>query len=63
MVKIIFISGLRDPEAKLRLLDGIKTKPTMSLSEMTVSLQFRSQAMCFASSSTGNRPIVVKEEV
>ena len=63
LVKIKFISGLRDPEAKLRLLDGIKTKPTMSLSRMTESLQFRSQAMGFASSSTGNRPFVIKEEV
>ena len=62
LVKIKFISGLRDPEAKLRLLDGNKTKPTMSLSEMTESLQFRSQAMAFASSSTG-RPFVIKEEV
>ena len=35
----------------------------MSLSEMTESLQFRSQAMAFASSSTGNRPFVIKEEV
>ena len=60
LVKIKFISGLRDPEAKLRLLDGIKTKPTMSLSEMTESLQFRSQAMAFASSSTGIRPFVIK---
>ena len=47
----------------MRLLDGIKTKPTMSLSEMTESLQFRSQAMAFASSSTGNRPFVINEEV
>ena len=47
LVKIKFISGLRDPEAKFRLLDGIKTKPTMSLSEMTESLKFRSQAMLF----------------
>ena len=62
-MKIKFVSGLRDPEAKLRLLDGIKTKPTMSLSEMTESLQFRSQAMAFASSSKGNRPFVIKEEV
>ena len=62
-MKIKFISGLRDPEAKLRLLDGIKNKPTMSLSEMTENLQFRSQAMAFASSSTGNRPFVIKEEV
>ena len=63
LVKKKFISGLRDPEAKLGLLDGIKTKPTMSLSEMTESFQFRSQAMAFASSSTGNRPFVKKEEV
>ena len=63
LVKIKFISGLREPEAKLRLLDGIKTKPTISLSKMTESLQFRSQAMAFASSSTGNRPFVIKEEV
>ena len=34
LVKIKFISGLREPEAKLRLSDGIKTKPTMSLSKM-----------------------------
>ena len=63
LVKIKYFSGLRDPEAKLRLLDGIKTKPTMSLSEMTESLQFRSQAMALASSSTGNRPFVLEEEV
>ena len=63
LVKIKFISGLRDPEAKLRLLDGIKTKPTISLSEMTESLQFRRQAMVFASSSTGNKIFVLKEEV
>ena len=62
-MKTKIISGLRDPEAKLRLLDGIKTKPTMSLSEMTESLQFRSKAMAFASSSTGIRPFVIKEEV
>ena len=30
LVKIKFISGLRDPEAKLRLLDSNTTKPTMS---------------------------------
>ena len=54
---------MRDPEAKLRLSDGMKTKPTISLSERTESLQFRSQAMAFASSSTGNRPFVIKEEV
>ena len=63
LVKIKFISSLREPEAKLRLLDGIKTKPTMALSKMRESLQFKSQAMAFASSSTGNRPFVIKEEV
>ena len=62
LVKIEFISGLRDPEAKLRLLDGIKTKSTMSLSEMTENLQFRGQAMFFASYSTGNRPFVIKKK-
>ena len=63
LVKDKSISGLRNPEAKFRLLDGIKSKPTMSLSEMTESLQFRSQAMAFASSSTGIRFFVIKEKV
>ena len=54
---------MRDHEAKLRLLDGIKVKPAMSVSEMTESLQFRSQAMAFANSSSGNKPFTVKEEV
>ena len=63
MVKIKSISGLRDPEAKLRQLDGITTEPTISLSKMTESLQLRSQAMAFASSSTGKRSFVIKEEV
>ena len=63
LVKIKFISGLRDPEAKLRLLDGIRAKPAMSVTEMTENLQFRSQAMAFASSSLGNKPFKVKEEV
>ena len=49
LVKIKFISGLRDPEAELRLLDGIKPKPAISVTEMTESLQFRSQAKAFAS--------------
>ena len=35
----------------------------MSVIEMTESLQFRSQAMAFASSSLGNKPFTVKEEV
>ena len=50
LVKIKIISGLRDPEAKLRLLDGIKAKPAMSVAEMNENLQFRGQAMAFASS-------------
>ena len=37
-----FISGSRDPEAKIRLRDGIKAKPAMSVTEMTEILQFRS---------------------
>ena len=57
------ISGLRDPEAKLRPVDGIKTKPTMTLSEMTESLQFRSQAMAFASSSTEYMLVTKKKKV
>ena len=60
LVKIKFISGLRDPEAKLRLLDGIKAKPTMSIPEMNKSLQFRSQENAFASSSSGNKPFTVE---
>ena len=60
-IKIEFISSFRDSEAKLRLLDSIKTKTTMSLSEMTDKLQFRSQALAFVSSSSVNRPFVVKE--
>ena len=63
LVKIKFISGLRDPEAKLRLLDGIKAKPTMSITEMTKNLTFGSQEMAFASSSSGKKPFTVKEEV
>ena len=61
LVKIKFISGLRDPEAKLRLLDGINAKPAMSVTEITKSLQFRSQAMAFASFSLGNKSFTVKE--
>ena len=63
LMKIMFISGLGDPEAKISLLEGIKAKPAMSVTEMTESLQFRSQAMAFASSSSGNKPFNVKEEV
>ena len=54
---------MRDPEAKLRLLDGIKAKTAMSVTEMTKNLQFRSQAVAFASSSSVNKPFNVKEEV
>ena len=54
---------MRDPEAKLRQLDGIKANPTMSITEKTESVQFRSQAMAFASSSSGNKPFTVKEEI
>ena len=63
LVKIKFISGLRDPEAKLRLLDGIKANQAMSVTEMNENLQFRSLARAFAISSSGNKPFNVKEEV
>ena len=33
----------------------------MSITEITESLQFRSQAIAFASSSSGNTPFIVKE--
>ena len=61
LVKIKFISGLRDPEAKLRLLDGINAKPAMPVTEMTESLKLKSQAMAFVSFSSGNEPFNVKE--
>ena len=35
----------------------------MSVSEMTASLQFRSQTMTFASSSSGNTPFRVEVEI
>ena len=54
-------SGLRDLQAKLRLLDGTKAKPAMSVTELTLSLLFRSQAMAFATSSSGYKPFHVKE--
>ena len=54
---------MRDPEEKLKLLDRIKAKPAKSVTEMTNSLQFKSQAMAFASSSSGNKPFTVKEDV
>ena len=61
LIKIKFTSGLRDPEAKLRLLNNIKAKPAISVTEMTENLQFRSQAMVFASSSSGNKPFTMRE--
>ena len=42
---------------------ALKQKKTMSITEMTERLQFRSQDMAFASSSSGNKPFTVKEEV
>ena len=54
---------MREPEAKFRFLDGIKAKPVMSVTEMTENLHFRSQAMGFASFSSGNKPFTEKEEV
>ena len=56
-------SGLREPEAKLRLMEGIKTKSTMTISKMTESLLFRSQALVFAISSIGKKPVRVKQDV
>ena len=35
LVKLKFISGLSDPEAKHRLLYSIKAKPAMPVTEMT----------------------------
>ena len=35
----------------------------MSITKKTESLQLRSQAMAFARSSSGNKPLTVKEEV
>ena len=42
LVKTKLISGLRDPVAKIRLLDGIKAKSTMLITKVTESLQFKS---------------------
>ena len=63
LVKIKFISGLRGSEAKLRLLDDIKAKPAMSVTEMIENLQIRRQKVAFASYLSGNKPFTVKEEV
>ena len=58
LVKIKFISVLRDAGAQLRLLDGIKIKPTMTFREITDNLQLRGNA----SSSTDNKPVIVKKK-
>ena len=63
LVKMKFISGLREPEAKLRLLGCIKAKPSLSVTEMTESLQLKSQVIAFAISLSGNKPFILKEEV
>ena len=63
LFKIKLISGLRDPEAKLSLLDGIKTKSSLSNSGMTKSFKLGSQTMNSASSSSSNKPYIVKEAV
>ena len=62
LVKIKFISVLRDAGSQLRLLDGIKIKPTMTLREITDSLQLRGKKMAFASSSTDNKPVIEKKK-
>ena len=63
IVQTKFISGLRGPEAEFWILDGIKAKAALSVAEMTENLQFRSQAITFASSSSGDQTFIVKEEV
>ena len=60
LLKMKCVLGLRDPEAKFKLLDGVKAKPTMSITEMSQSLQLRCQAMAFASSSSVNKFFTVK---
>ena len=55
--------GFRVPEAKLRLLDSIKTKSMMIFCRITENIQFRSQEEVFLSSSTGNKLVIVKKEV
>ena len=61
-----FLAPLRE-EARCCDFEKLKTAAhpvtAMSVTEMTESLQFRSQAMAFASSSPGNKPFTVKEEV
>ena len=42
LMKIKFISRLRDLEGKLRPLDGNKSKAAISVTEMTENLQLRS---------------------
>ena len=52
IMKMKFISELRDPEAKLGQLDVIKAKPAMSVTYMTENLKFTSKAMTVAISSS-----------
>ena len=39
-MKVRLISGLRDPETKLRILDSFKAKPELALAETTDLLYF-----------------------
>ena len=52
---------MRDPEAKLGLLDFIEAKPAFSVEEITESLHFGIPAMAFARSSSGNKLFIVEE--
>ena len=63
LVKIKIISFLEEPDANLRLLDGIKAELAMLNAKMTESLKFTSQAMAFANFSSGHKHFTVKEEV
>ena len=53
LLKITFISGLRDVEAKFRQLGAIKAKPAKSVTKMTEN--FTSKAIAVASSTPGNK--------
>ena len=53
----------RVPEAKLRLLDSIKTKQMMVFCKITKNIQFKSQEEAFSSSIAGNKVVIVKEEM
>ena len=62
LVKLKFISSLRVLEINLRLLDGIKAKPTLTRSKRTES-KVQQSSNGFSGSSTGNKPVIVKEEM